>query len=403
MKTMYSFIYSLMMVVTESLSQQILEGLNYLDHKPIRLLMKDGKIVSITSIKSLHAGDQDIYISPGLIDNQVNGFAGVSFALGNNDLKTEDVKKATKKIWENGVTTYIPTLTTNSKEVLIRNFKTLATACEDPSLMASVPGFHLEGPFINPEDGYRGAHPKAFVHNPDWNEFMEYYEASGKKIKQITLAPELKGALDFIKACKSLGIQVALGHHNANSVQIKDAVTAGASISTHLGNGCANMIHRHNNPLWPQLANDHLSASIICDGFHLTPDEVNTFYKVKGKDKIIITSDVTSYATLPPGQYQTQTGETIELTPEGKLQYPAQQVMYGSASPIKNGIGNIMKFTGCSLSEAINMATANVARFYGWNDRGALKIGYRADVIRFKMIEGKMDIQETWVGGVKVY
>jgi N-acetylglucosamine-6-phosphate deacetylase len=302
-----------------------------------------------------------------------------------------------------GVTTYLPTLTTNSQEVLVENFSLLAKAVNDKNLLGSIPGFHLEGPYINPEDGYRGAHPKQFVRLPDWAEFMEMYIASGQNIMQVTIAPEMEGAQDFIKKCREKGIVVAVGHHNANKQQLDLAVENGAQIATHLGNGCANMINRHNNPLWPQLSNDDLMISIICDGFHLLPEEIRVFFKTKGVDKIIITSDVTSYAALPPGQYKTQTGETIELTPEGKLHYPAQQVLYGSASPITKGIGYIQKTTGCSLADAIQMASTNPAKLYNLSDRGTLESGKRADLVLFTLDDFKVNIQKTFVKGELVY
>jgi N-acetylglucosamine-6-phosphate deacetylase len=163
------------------------------------------------------------------------------------------------------------------------------------------------------------------------------------------------------------------------------------------------MINRHNNPLWPQLANDNLMISIICDGFHLLPEEIKTFYAVKGPEKTIITSDVTSYAALDPGIYKTDTGETIELTKDGMLRYPAQNVLYGSASPITKGVGHIIEVTGCSLADAIQMASTNPARLYGLNDRGLLEPGKRADLILFTLDDFKVNIQKTYVLGELVY
>jgi N-acetylglucosamine-6-phosphate deacetylase len=143
--------------------------------------------------------------------------------------------------------------------------------------------------------------------------------------------------------------------------------------------------------------------SIICDGFHLLPEEIQVFYKVKGVDKTIITSDVTSYAALPPGQYKTQTGETIELTKEGKLHYPAQQVLYGSASPLTKGVGYVMKVTGCSLADAIKMASTNPAKLYNLTDRGLLEVGKRADLVIFSMEDFEVQVQKTFVKGELVY
>jgi N-acetylglucosamine-6-phosphate deacetylase len=384
-------------------AQQTVEGLHYITGKPVQVKIENGKIASIKEIKKLNDENAKTYIAPGFFDNQVNGFAGVSFAFGESDLTPEGIKLATSELWKKGVTTYLPTLTTNSQEVLVTNFKLLANAVNDDKLLGSIPGFHLEGPYINPEDGFRGAHPKQFVRLPDWNEFMEMYTASGGNILQVTISPEMEGAQEFIKKCTEKGIVVAVGHHNANKEQLNLAVKNGAKISTHLGNGCANLINRHYNPFWSQLANDDLMISIICDGFHLLPEEIQVFYKVKGVDKTIITSDVTSYAALPPGQYKTQTGETIELTPEGKLHYPAQQVLYGSASPITKGVGYVMKVTGCSLADAIQMASTNPAKLYNLTDRGTLETGKRADLVLFSMQDFELQIQKTFVKGELVY
>ncbi len=384
-------------------AQQTVEGIHYATGKPVQVKIENGKITEIKSVKNLKVLNSKVFIAPGFFDNQVNGFAGVSFAFGESNLTPEGIEKATRELWKKGVTTYLPTLTTNSQEVLVRNFKVLSKSVDDEKLLGSIPGFHLEGPYINPEDGYRGAHPRRFVRLPVWDEFMEMYLASGKKIMQVTVAPEMDGAQDFIRKCVTEGIVVAVGHHNANREQLDLAVENGARISTHLGNGCANMINRHINPLWPQLSNDDLMISIICDGFHLLPEQIRVFFKTKGVQNTILTSDVTSYAALEPGQFKTETGETIELTKEGKLFYPAQNVLYGSASPITKGIGHVMKVTGCSLENAIQMASSNPSQLYGLNDRGKLDVGKRADLILFTIDDFDLNIRETYVNGKLVF
>lgn len=384
-------------------SQQTITGILYSDNKPVSITIKDGKISEINRIKSLPQGSGIFYISPGLIDNQVNGFAGVSFTFGGDELTTEGVNKATRALWQTGVTTYLPTITTNSLELLRKNFAVLAQVKDDPSLLGSIPGFHLEGPYISPVDGFRGAHPLRFVHKPDWNEFLELNEASGNNILQVTIAPETEGALDFISKCYANGIIVAIGHHNASAEIINEAINRGAVIATHLGNGCSNTINRHLNPLWPQLSDDRLMISIIGDGFHLNPEEIRVFYKVKGPLKTIITSDVTSYAGLTPGKFINADGDTIELTKDGIVRYPAQNVLAGSASPVRKGVANVMKVTGCSLGEAIGMASTNPAKLYGLDDRGTLEAGKRADIIVFQITENEIDILKTFVRGQLVY
>ena len=396
-------IFNLMTIINSSLAQTKIEGISYLTKKPVSVEIKDGKIVDIHQLEKLSDNSRQLYIAPGLIDNQVNGFAGISFCFAGGQLTKEGIVKATQELWKKGVTTYLPTLTTNTKEVMLRNLSLLAATKNEPALHGSIAGYHLEGPYISPVDGYRGAHPIKYVRKPDLSEFNQFYEASGRNILTITLAPELEGAMDFIRKCTEMGVVVAIGHHNANKEVVDLAVTNGARITTHLGNGCANTINRHLNPLWPQLANDKLMASIICDGFHLRDEEIAVFYKVKGPDNTIITSDVTSFASLPPGEYKNEEGETIELTKEGMLRLPAQNVLYGSASPISRGVARIMKITGCSLGDAIRMSSTNPAKLYGLNDRGEIKKGMRADLILFEIGESELQIKKTYIEGNLVY
>jgi N-acetylglucosamine-6-phosphate deacetylase len=375
----------------------------YSDNKPVSVEIKDGTITAVRHIKELPEENRNLIIAPGFIDNQVNGFAGVSFTFGGGELTADGVRKATTELWKTGVTTYLPTLTTNSNELLLKNFSVLAGIIDDPELLGSIPGFHLEGPYISPVDGFRGAHPKKFVRKPDWNEFLQLNKASGNKILQVTIAPETEGAMDFISKCTSAGIIVALGHHNADAETVTAAIGRGARIATHIGNGCANTINRHLNPLWSQLSDDRLMISIIGDGFHLNPEEIRVFYKVKRPERTIITSDVTAYAALPPGKFINSEGDTLELTPEGMLKYPSQNVLAGSASPLKKGIANVIKVTGCTLSEAVNMASRNPAKLYGWSDRGIIEAGKRADLVLFKLVDNEIVVMKTIVKGKVVY
>jgi N-acetylglucosamine-6-phosphate deacetylase len=397
------FIFLSGRILNAQTAVQTVKGILYAGHTPVSIEIQGGVIVKVTRHTEVAENFPKDYIAPGFIDNQVNGYAGISFAFGGSDLTLEGVMEATRALWKEGVTTYLPTLTTNARDILTRNFRVLAEAADDPALRGSIPGFHLEGPFISPEDGFRGAHPAAHVRRPDWNEFMDYYQAAGGKILQVTLAPEMEGALDFIDRCREKNIVVALGHHNAPAATITEAIDRGARIATHLGNGAANTINRHRNPFWPQLADERLMISIIADGFHLLPEQIKVFTKAKGIENTILTSDVTSFAGLPPGQFVTAEGVTIELTPEGMLRYPAQNVLYGSASPISKGIGHVMKVTGCSLSDAVKMASSNPARLYGLSDRGEIMPGKRADLVIFSIDDFKVKVKKTIVAGETVY
>jgi N-acetylglucosamine-6-phosphate deacetylase len=372
----------------------------YLDGAPILVRIDQaGRIAAVERPSGCPDG-LDLYVAPGLIDNQVNGYAGVSFA--EDTLKVEDVRRATQALWKVGVTTYVPTLITAPQQTLVHSLRTLAKAMREPDIALSVRGFHLEGPYISPEDGYRGAHVRQWVRAPNWEEFEELYRAADGKILEISLAPEVPGGLDFAARCAQMGLVVALAHHNAPAEVIHKAADNGARLATHLGNGCANLIHRHDNPLWPQLADDRLMISIIVDGFHLRADAVRTFYKVKGPERTILVSDVIALAGLPPGQYE-HGGRTLVVDPAGVVRYPEQNVLAGAARPLSADVANMMRITGCSLADAIHMASRNPARLLGFQDLGEILPGKRADLILFRLNEDGLEIEKTIIAGRVVY
>ena len=375
-----------------------IEGILYSSKKPVSIEISDGKITGIKQGQISSDGPQ-LIVAPGLIDIQINGYNGIDFS--DPDLTTEDLKKIVNGLWEVGVTNILATVTTNSHEQLLGAFKALSNALTDPDVSMTIPGFHLEGPYISPVQGFRGAHPEIHIRPPDLQEFKQYQDAANDKIRLLTVAPEFDGVIPLINYCDDNEIVVSLGHHNGTAEQITAAVDAGASFVTHLGNGCANMIHRHNNPLWPQLAEDRLSVGIITDGFHLNKEEVQTFYKVKGDELTILVSDAVDLAGLPPGEY-TRWGGTVVLTPD-VVKFPAENVLAGAASPISKCIGNMMRFTGCSLESAINMASRNPARLIGLDDVGEIKEGKRADLILFTLEDSEMKIHQTYINGEQVY
>lgn len=385
----------------EKVTQYTVRGIHYATRRQVKIEIYDGVISNITEAKRSEEVSENLFIAPGLIDNQINGYANVDFS--GDHLSADSVIDASKAIFRDGVTSFLPTLITGSNENLIKNFRILNDALsQDKMLAGSVPGFHLEGPYISPDEGYRGCHPVQYIRKPSWDEFINYQKAAGGKIILVTLAPELEGANEFIRLCKLNGIVVAMGHTNSTAEETNRAVQSGVSLSTHLGNGCANYIHRHNNPIWPQLANEELITTIIADGLHLLPEELKVFYKVKGPGRLILTSDVIYLAGMAPGKYIFLESE-VELTPEGMLRNTALNCLAGASFPLKTGVGNMMKFTGCSLEDAINMASRNVASVYGLNDRGSLSIGKRADLILFEFDGDELKVRKTFLNGEPVF
>lgn len=375
-----------------------MEGLLYLDGKAVSVEIVDGVISQVKAIK-VGSDFPEFYLAPGLIDIQINGYMGVDFS--DQDLSPDQMHEATFALWKEGVTSYLPTVITRDHERLVRSFSLLSETLEDDIISMSIPGFHLEGPYLSPVKGYRGAHPEQHIRLPDWEEFTVFQESAQQGIKLVTVAPEMEGAIPFIQKSHESGVVVSLAHHNGTPEDIDQAVEAGASFSTHLGNGCANEINRHHNPLWPQLSNDGLSISIIADGSHLTKEEVRTFYKVKGPEGTILVSDALSFAGLPLGTYE-KDGEIYELTSE-VVKFPSENVLAGAATPLSRCIGKVMDFTQCSLADAIHMASTNPAKLMGLDHLGEIKEGKRADLILFTMEGGEMHIQKTWVAGKVVY
>jgi N-acetylglucosamine-6-phosphate deacetylase len=313
---------------------------------------------SYRMVQSDQAPTAGFYLSPGWVDIQVNGFAGNN--LSGDGLRLEDVQSMNARLRREGLAAWCPTLVTAETHQIEDNLRIIAKACDlDPALEMAIPGFHLEGPYISSEEGARGAHPRIHVHPPDWDEFQRWQEAAHGRIRLITLAPEQPGAMTFIRKAVRTGVVVAIGHTAASTQTIMDAVDAGASLSTHLGNGIASNIHRHENPLWCQLADDRLYASLIFDGFHLPGNMMRVFLRAKGIDRCVLVSDAVSQARMPAGVYQSAIGGKVELHENGCLSLYGTEYLAGSASSLKDCIEVAVQVAGCTLEQVVKMVSLN--------------------------------------------
>lgn len=346
---------------------------------------QDGIVSAVRPISKLtpHLGSQDALIAPTLFDIQVNGAFGID--LQDDALCPEHVYPLSKRLASCGISAWIPTLITASQESLLRKCRVFAELLQDPNFAASVPGIHLEGPYISPHDGPRGAHAREFVRKPSIREFEKLFKAAEGRICYVTLAPESEGAIRFIRAVKSLGVSVALGHHAAMPEQITRAVDAGANLCTHLGNGLASQIHRHHNPLWAQLADDRLTASVIADLEHLPPPVLKCFVRMKGVSRIILTSDVVHLAGLPSGEY-TLMGVPVRLRRSGRICLAGTDLLAGSSLMLLQGVVNAASTTDLTLDQAFQCAGTIPARFFGLRKTFQLpKPGSPADFIVFRL------------------
>ena len=277
----------------------IVEGRHYENGEPVRIQIDGERIASIEPGWPTRGLARWPYVAPGLFDLQINGHGGIWF--GKEGITADEVLGVLEAHFRFGVTRLCPTLITNSFEALAGGFAAIRKACER-ELWAErmVPGCHLEGPYISSEDGPRGAHPREFVRSPDWDEFLRLQQISGGRIRLVTLAPELPGAIDFISRAVTEGVVVSIGHTAANPQQIAAAVDAGARLSTHLGNGAHGMIRRHPNYIWEQLGDPRLSTSVIADGHHLPASVLRSILRTKSSRNVILTCDAAGLAGCPP-------------------------------------------------------------------------------------------------------
>lgn len=355
-------------------------ALRYDSDRAVRIETEKGRISRISPAADAPGLP---YVAPGFCDLQINGYQGVEF----NDpkLTVEQVRTAALSQDPFGVTRYLATCTTDSFEVFCHSFAAIAKAIDEmPEVAARIAGIHMEGPYIAPDDGPRGAHPRQHVRPPDWNEFSSIQEAARGKIKLLTLSPEYEGSAPFVKKVAESGVLVAIGHTKATTDQIKAAVDAGARMSTHLGNGAHPQIKRHPNYIWDQLADDRLIASLIADGHHLPPAVVKSMVRAKTPARCVLVSDITGLGGMPPGRYSTGLGD-LEVLDTGKLVLAGQRdILAGASQPIHLCVANVMRFAGVSLQTAVEMASTSPSRLIGESDRG-LEVDETANLVLFDL------------------
>lgn len=343
------------------------------------------------------------YLAPGFIDLQVNGFAGADYC--NPETPLEGIAKSLEAQFATGVTRLLPTVITGGREEMLGALKNLTRARAELPYGRAMEGFHVEGPHISPQDGPRGAHPQRQVRPPDVEEYKRWQEATGGLVKLVTLSPEWPEAPRYIEHLAGDGVVVAIGHMDATAEQIETAVQAGATLSTHLGNGAHGMLPRHPNYLWQQMVEDRLSASLIVDGIHLGAAFLKTALRAKGLERTVLITDAVMPAGCAPGPYMLGEVE-VELHAEGKVTLRGGDRLAGSALRMDRGVEHLMRLAGLSLAEAVTLATRNAARVgrIPHRQRGLLP-GERADVVEFTFDAETKSIQvlRTWVDGELVY
>ena len=301
-------------------------------------------------------------LAPALFDLQINGYAGVDFQ--DPELTENHLHNALDALQATGTRRLLLTLITDQLDALENKFRRLEKMrARSPFIAEMVCGYHLEGPWLSPEEGYRGAHPGELMCAPDLAAFKRLQEAAGGNIRLLTVAPEWPGSAEFIAAVASPRVIISLGHTNASEAQIDDAIRAGATMVTHLGNGCPVTLPRHDNVIQRLLARDELIACLIPDGAHIPPYALRNFFRAKPPGKVLLTTDAMAAAGAAPGRYRI--GRLEVESRDGVVRAPGSANLAGSCLTPAQGVANAARWLGIPVSEARAMFSKRVAEVFG--------------------------------------
>jgi N-acetylglucosamine-6-phosphate deacetylase len=357
---------------------------------PLTVHVQDG-VIADSSVPPPDAPVLDasgLTVAPGLIDLQVNGACGI------------DITAEPERLWEVaaelprfGVTAFSPTVITSSPAARARAIAALSAAPENGPT-GSVPlGLHFEGPMLSP--ARKGAHPDRWLTEPSPAVIAGWSRGAGVLI--ATLAPELPGAIEVIRELTANGVVVSIGHTEADVQTVEAAITAGATMLTHLGNAMPPMRSRAPGPVGVALGGGDLIAGVIADGLHLDAPVVSAAWRCLGPARFLAVTDATAALGVPDGSYQL--GDQTMTVRDGKVRL-ADGTLAGSAASLPHCLRFLRASTGCTLAEALQTCTTVPAALIGDHSRGVLELGARGDLTLF---DPSLDVAATIVGGVVVY
>lgn len=362
----------------------------------------EGGLIARVEATATDDDNSEPWLSAGLVDLQVNGFAGFDANSADGDLDL--IVAMVRALVAVGVTTVVPTVVTQSEDHIVGCLRRIAAARAADSLVRhAVPFVHVEGPNLSPDDGPRGVHPAEHIRPPDVGEFERWQQACDGLIGIVTLSPHWPDSPAYISDLAGRGVHVSVGHTHADRAQISAAADAGASLSTHLGNGAHAVLPRHPNYIWAQLAEDRLTAGFIGDGHHLPADTLIAMLRAKGLSRSFLVSDATTLAGAAPGIYRTPVGGEVELSQDGRLSQRGTPYLAGAARSLTDGVAQVANLGPLSLAAALSLATASPGRVAG-GARGTLVVGAPADLVRFRWSPGQqtLEIDDVLVAGAPV-
>ena len=355
--------------------------------------VKDGLISNISSGK--YIGNEETIdglgkiAMPGFIDIHTHGSCGIDFM----DAVEADYKQIEEAFYEEGITSFLATTLTSDLDSMKRVCQTVNNVKNDiPSLL----GVHFEGPYINKI--YKGAQNEAFIREPNVDELKELIEVSNENIRLITMAPEVNGSLEFIKYATENEVSISAGHSNATFDDIENAIKAGLTNITHTHNAMSKHDHRNPGIVTASFYFDELYTECICDGIHVCPNTLKTFYKIVGPDRFMIVTDALLGKHSKVDKFQlfnldcTYRNGAFYLVEAGNLA--------GSALYMNQGLKNVRNYCGASLIELAKVSSYNQAKSLHLNDRGLLEAGKLADIV---LLDEELNVKNVFKLGKEVY
>ena len=307
--------------------------------------------------------------SRGFFDLQVNGFGGVDFQRAPS---LEEVRHACERLVALQMTRILATFITCERAALLEKLRVFEDYRRQDGLIRDViVGYHLEGPYLSAEVGFRGAHRGDLMKDPNWDEFQASQEAADGKIRLVTLAPERTGSAKFIQNATCSGVRISLGHTNASAHEIDVAIGSGATLCTHLGNGCPAEMHRHDNIIQRLLSRDELIACLIPDGIHLPPNVIKNLYRAKPEGRVILTTDAMAAAGAGPGKYTIGEIE-VEVAEDEVVRLPGASNFAGSALSLDEGVRRAQRWLGVTNDAASRMASSTPEIALGFSSAEAV-------------------------------
>jgi N-acetylglucosamine-6-phosphate deacetylase len=378
-------------------ADRLFTPLDVIEHPLV--LIEDGRIVEISSRSDRAIPDQarrldlpGAALAPGFVDIHIHGAAGYDVM----EADAAGLSAIAALLAKHGVTSYFPTTVTASDDATLRALENLAGAIErgtnDKDSAGARPlGIHLEGPFLS--HARRGVHPTALLQEPTLARFDCFWQAARGRIKMMTIAPELPGALEVIAEAALRGVCVSLGHSDADFATTMRGIEAGGRHATHTFNAMRALGHRDPGILGAVLTDARVSADIIADGIHLDPAIIRMFLKLKGAEQSVLITDGIAATGMPDGRYRL--GPLEVDVKDGRA--ISNGSLAGSVLAMDLAVRNIMEFAGWGLGEAVRLATLNPAQAAGISSRsGKLIPGAPADIA---VLNPKGEVLQTILGG----